>query len=156
MFESKEVTGGKVDRYENTTTYKPQREHHQRSDRMRQHSPPKHPHPTHTHDQIPQEIACCEALDHAPSAIVAPDPLLPRHAPPLFIHPHHPERQAIHENTLHHGDDMDIPVQARAPGQSRVDAREEIGGEHRGDDGADELVGQGRQQELVDVKWQRW
>lgn len=48
---------------------------------------------------------------------------------------------------------MDIPVQARSPRQSWVDAREEIGGEEGGEDDADELVGQGRQEELVDMKW---
>lgn len=39
---------------------------------------------------------------------------------------------------------MDIPVQARPPRQGWVDTREEIGGENGGEDGADQLVGQGR------------
>lgn len=49
---------------------------------------------------------------------------------------------------------MNVPVQPRSPWQRWVDAREKIGGEDRGEDGADELVGASRQEEFVDVKRQ--
>lgn len=47
---------------------------------------------------------------------------------------------------------MDVPIQARASAESGIDAREEAGGEERGDVAADEVVGEGREEELVDVE----
>lgn len=47
---------------------------------------------------------------------------------------------------------MDVPVELRAGGQGGIGAREEDGGEKGGNDGADEMIGEGGEEEFVDMK----
>lgn len=47
---------------------------------------------------------------------------------------------------------MDIPIQTRAGAESGIDAREELAGEVRGEVAADEVVGEGGEEEFVDME----
>ena len=47
---------------------------------------------------------------------------------------------------------MDVPIEPRAGAEGGIDAREELAGEVRGDVAADEMVDEGREEELVDME----
>lgn len=49
---------------------------------------------------------------------------------------------------------MDVPVQACAGGEGRVYGGEEPAGEDGGDVSADEVIGEGCEEEFMDVDWE--
>lgn len=119
---------------------------------MRQQPPTKNPHIPHTDHQIPQKVTRREPLHHAPGPRVPPHAALHAHGAPLRVRPHDPQGQPVDEHRLRQRDDVHVPVELGAGVEGRVGGREELGGEVGGEAGADEVVGCGGEEELVDVE----
>lgn len=140
-------------------THITQRKHTQRTDRMRQHTPPENVHMHRTHDKVPQKVAQRETLQQPAQPAVFPYPLLPRlprsRLFPLLIEPDDVQRQRADDDGLEEGHHVDIPVDACASIEGGVGGREESPGEPWREDDVDEVVEEEGENDFVDVEGER-
>ncbi len=133
-------------------TYETERVDEKSADGVGQHTQAKDVHISGGDEEVPEEIAGGESLDHGRPARVSPKTLLPVHLLPLLIDVHDPQGQGVDGGALDEGDDVDVPVELLGLGQRAILGGEEAGGQHGRDDAADELVEGGYYDYLVNVQ----
>lgn len=106
-------------------------------------------------DEIPDEVAGGQCLNHAAGASVAPDTLLGVHGGALVVGVDDPKGQGIDEAALDHGDDMGVPVDAPTAGEGRVLVASKEGRKDGREGPVDDRVEEGAGEDLVHVVWQR-
>lgn len=106
-------------------------------------------------EEVPDEVAGGEGLDHGGAARVAPEALLPVHLAALLVDEDDPEGQGVDGGALDEGDDVHVPIELLGLGEGGVLGREEARGQHGRDDAAHELVEGGYYDDLVDVQRER-
>lgn len=122
---------------------------------MRQHAGPEDVDVARADAQVPDEVAAGEGLDHAAGARVAEDALPVLHLAALLVDVGHPQRQRVDQRRLEDADDVDVPVDAGAPVEGRVRAREQAPRDEGRGVRLDRLVPESRDEHLMDVQRQR-
>lgn len=136
-------------------TYEAEGEDGQRADGVRQHAGPEHVHVLHGDDEVPEEVAAREPLDHARGAGVAPHTLLPGHVGALLIVEDDVEGGGVDGDALAQRHDMDVPVELLLGRERRVLDGEQPGREDGREVLVDGRVGDEGDEHLVNVQRQR-
>ena len=113
-------SGGWVKTYESERIYK------QSADGVSEHPHAEYLHVGKGDEEIPQEISCCQSLNHGRSTRIPIDTFLGVHFPALLIREHNPQRQHIDHAALHEGHNMNIPVHLSVLGQGIVLNRHQV------------------------------
>lgn len=135
--------------------YEAKRVDEKSADGVGQHAEAKDVHVSGGDEEVPEEVAGGQSLDHAGAARVAPEALAPVHLPALVVDVDDPEGEGVDGGALDEGDDVDVPVELLGLGQDAVLGREEAGGQRGRDNAAHELVEDGYYDDLVDVQRER-
>lgn len=104
--------------------------------------------------QIPHKVAAGKCHYQAAGAGISPHTTLPVHLRALIVGDADPEGQGVNKSRLEERDNVDIPVDAGALVELRVDGREQACRQPGRDDGVCHMVEQHGKQQLVDVQRQ--
>ena len=101
--------------------------------------------------KVPQEVSSSESLNHAASWCITPESTPPVHLVSLFILENDPQRSGAYEDSLDHGDPVDVPVESRALVEAIVYLGTDKLRNGRGKDMEDEMVTQEAEEDLMDM-----